>query len=306
MRISANLLILVVLLLAAGCPKGEQAGAASPRVKARSAEAGATAPGTAPGSQSGQLKAMEQNKVLTPEASQGAQTDPASPEQRELVKTTLISVLPARQLKFDDASGRILGAGAWSKGVAIDQAVNIIAAKLKTGPGFAPDTVKSYSEGFLDDVQKMFDRTHAGHEGPVARDPSHGTEGQSSQVLSDQKPPKFTPARSVAGEWRSLREVNEAYTYQVNHNDLYYETMSLRPDGTMTWVVYRGGTPLSTDEYNWKYNAGKGELTVSFPQGTVYQTLKVFTADNDPGNLYFRTPNIDRIKVFGKWQPPAQ
>jgi hypothetical protein len=127
-------------------------------------------------------------------------------------------------------------------------------------------------------------------------------EGETVQVLKNQQPPKLTPAPAVVGEWRSLREVNAGFTTQINHTNLYYETLSVRRDGTLTWTIYRNGTTLSTDDYKWAYDAGSGDFKLTYPAGQDYQTFKVFQADNDPGKIYLRTPNFDRIKVFG----PAQ
>jgi hypothetical protein len=234
---------------------------------------------------------------------------PAAPEQLELVKKGLLAVLPSHNLKFDAGTDMITGEGPWQHGVKVKGVLPIIGAAVKAGPGFDEATIKQASNDFITDMTGLLNRRNQPPDraqAPAQAPSGMGPGAENVQQLPNQVPPKFTPAKAIVGEWHSLREVNESYTTQINHTPQYYETMAIRKDGTLTWVIYRQGAALSNDEFKWKYNSGTGELVLSYPTGQPYQTLHVETADRDPGNLYFRTPNVDRLKVFGPaTAPPA-
>lgn len=111
--------------------------------------------------------------------------------------------------------------------------------------------------------------------------------------------PKLDPAKEVVGEWKSLREVNFQTNTQVNHTANYHQLLDIKSDGNLKWVYYRNGAEFSNETFSWSFNKSNGELTLSYPGGAVFQVLKVFTTQFEPGVIYIETPEMEMLRVFG-------
>lgn len=272
----------LILLVGAGCQKGDKAGnttGAEVAKRPAAAEQANTNPDALP----------EVHGAPTPLG----EPYKAKAEDKEKVRLLVLELAPAYNLMYMESSGAIRGDGLPKEGIELSKLVEVISGKLLKGPN--PNDEPNY-EGAVRPVLAQL-QSYAGQAG---KEQSAGEIDQAMQNASTSAADEsLHAAKNVVGEWRSVREVREDKPQMVvEHNDQYYSTLLIYYEGRGIFQTFREGTLFSETRYPWKYNASTGDLSLLGPDGKTVETMKIYAKDSEPDQIYVRQKGRSSSTVY--------
>lgn len=243
---------------------------------------------------------MERSDALqaTRAASRGGRHG-ATSEQIAQAREVLLEATEGTRFILDDTGEKLSHIGEPPNEIPLEQASLAVADKaVADGVSFERDSLKQLAHEYLIGLQDGLAAQYL----EQSQAEQIATTGRIVESAAGDDLPKLDPAPQVVGRWQSLREVSFSSATRVNHTANYHQLLDIKNDKTVQWTYFRNGMEFSNEKFTWTFDKSTGELALSHPGGQLYQTLKVYTTQFEPGVIYIETPGMEMLKVFG----PAQ
>jgi len=250
-----------VLMLAAGCNKAKVAA-------------------TTPAPPGGSAKFAASSGTAAP----STEADPA------IINDLLVRLAPDYGYTYDASTLAITGPGTTAYGKPISVCAGEVQLKLKGVPGGGKASniepaVRQFYEELLPADERVEQK--AGEAGGQTA----GTQG------AEKVQAKLEPAKTVVGLWRSIRE--EDGKLVVNHNDDYYDLLTVSFKGTLQYDTYRKGALFATTKFKYQYDQRSGKMNFySITDGKLVETKLALSNPADPKLLYLEKTDDHSRKVF--------
>jgi hypothetical protein len=191
---------------------------------------------------------------------------------------------PVFGYNYSEENAALVGPGTPAEGVKLPVVVGQVKAKLPTDPATTtPDMIDQATREVLQEMQAA---------------------SASAQAPAGQSRPDPIIPTSVQGLWRTVRE-EQGETLTVQHDDKYYEQMSLDANNKLSNTIVRDGQVFAQNEYSYRYDAKTGKLTLLSDNGSVEGTLKITSYPDHPNLIYVKEEGNDTVKVYENIGGPA-
>jgi hypothetical protein len=233
-------------------------------------------------------------------ASQSPAVSQATPEQQRekteqlgqtalgddtAVSAKLKELAPTFGYSFSEENSSLVGPGTPPVGVKLPVLIGQVKAKLPADPAATtPDLIDQAVREVLSAMQSAA--------------------AASTQVPAGQQRPDPIIPKSVLGIWRTVRE-EQGETLTVQHDDKYYDQMSLDENNKMASTTIRDGKVFDQSEFNYRYDAKTGKLTLLADNGSPVGAMMITSYPDHPELIYVKEEGNDTVKVYENIGGPA-
>lgn len=234
-----------------------------------------------------------QKKTLSDANAGQPQASRATPEQQQqktqqlgqtalgddgALSAKLKELAPQFGYTYSEENASLVGPGTPAEGIKLPVLIGKVKAKLPADPAA---TTPGLMEAAVRDLLKEMQAGAA----------------PSAQVPAGQKRPDPVMPKSVLGIWRTVRE-EQGETLTVQHDDKYYEQMSLDASNKMSITIVRDGKVFAQNAFTFRYDAKNGKLTLLSPTGSAMGALLFTSYPDHPDLIYVKEEGNDTVKVY--------
>jgi hypothetical protein len=204
-----------------------------------------------------------------------------------IISDLLVRLAPDYGYTYDAGTLAITGPGTTAYGKPISVCAGEVQLKLKGVPGGGKaSNIEPAVRQFYEELRPAGEQAEKG-----------AGAGTASGTTAAQGSPKLVPAKTVVGLWRSIRE--EDGKLVVNHNDDYYDLLTVSVKGTLQYDTYRKGALFATTKFSYKYDPRSGKMGFySATDGKLVETKLALSNPSDPKLLYLERTDDQSRKVF--------
>jgi hypothetical protein len=219
-----------------------------------------------------------QKKTISDANSGQPQTSRATPEQQQAkeqqlgqaalgndiaVSAKIKELAPQFGYSYSEDNAALVGPGTPPQGIKLPTVIGEVKAKLPSDPGAA----------------------------------MQDTYSANTKPATGQTRPEPIKPQSVVGLWRTVRE-EQGETLTVQHDDKYYEQMSLDANNKMGITIVRDGKVFAQSAFTYRYDPKLGKLTLLSNTGTPTGALMITSYPDHPELLYVREEGNETVKVY--------
>jgi hypothetical protein len=190
----------------------------------------------------------------------------------------LKELAPQFGYSFSEANSSLVGPGTPADGTKFLVLVGEVKAKLPADPAAAtPEAIDQAARSLLKAMQDAA--------------------APSVKVPAGQKRPDPIIPKSLLGMWRTVRE-EQGETLTVQHDDKYYDQMSLDENNKIGITVVRDGKVFAHSAMGFRYDAKTGKLTLLSDTGSPMGVMMAKSYPDHPELIYVREEGNETVKVY--------